>query len=113
VNGELFFTANDGAFGVELWRSDGTEAGTTRVRDINLGALNSTPAALFAIDDELLFVADDGVHGRELWRSDGTDPGTVMVKDINPGLGDSFPTSLAEVNSVLFFCGLQRRCPRP
>jgi len=34
VNGTLYFSADDGAHGSELWRSDGTEAGTVMVRDL-------------------------------------------------------------------------------
>ena len=34
-NGTLFFIANDNTNGKELWKSDGTEAGTTMVKDIN------------------------------------------------------------------------------
>ena len=37
----LFFTADDGEHGTELWRSDGTEDGTRLVRDINPGELES------------------------------------------------------------------------
>lgn len=36
-NGTLFFRADDGASGYELWRSDGTEGGTFMVKDINPG----------------------------------------------------------------------------
>jgi ELWxxDGT repeat protein len=32
VSGTLFFTASDGVTGSELWKSDGTEAGTVRVK---------------------------------------------------------------------------------
>jgi len=35
VNGTLFFTADDGIHGWELWKSDGTTAGTLMVKDIN------------------------------------------------------------------------------
>ena len=38
VNGTLFFTANDGTNGTELWKSDGTAAGTVLVKDINPGS---------------------------------------------------------------------------
>ena len=34
---EALFTATDGVFGTELWRTDGTEAGTVRVSDIAAG----------------------------------------------------------------------------
>lgn len=35
MNGVLFFKANDGVHGGELWKSNGTEAGTVMVKDID------------------------------------------------------------------------------
>ena len=43
VNGTLFFEANDGTNGRELWKSDGTSAGTVLVKDINPGSSSSYP----------------------------------------------------------------------
>src|SRR5689334_634694 len=40
----LYFVADDGNRGPELWRSDGTAAGTTRVKDINPGKDGSDPS---------------------------------------------------------------------
>jgi len=37
INGRLYFGADDGESGYELWVTDGTEAGTGRVIDINRG----------------------------------------------------------------------------
>ena len=38
VNGALFFAAYTGVDGWELWKSDGTAAGTVLVKDINPGS---------------------------------------------------------------------------
>jgi ELWxxDGT repeat protein len=61
--------AEDGAQGRELWRSDGTEAGTVMVQNIWPGSDGSGPEWL--TDVTLFFVAEDGAHGRELWSIEG------------------------------------------
>jgi ELWxxDGT repeat protein len=100
----LFFPANDGSSGIELWQSDGTPTGTARVADIH-PAGSSAPGDLTVVGDRLFFVADDGSHGRELWVSDGTLTGTRMVADINPltGFTTGDWTQLAALGDVLFF----------
>jgi ELWxxDGT repeat protein len=103
VNGTLFFTADDGAHGSELWKSDGTPNGTVMVDDIVPGAAGSWPALLTKVGSRLFFVADDGVHGSELWSSDGTSAGTVLVKDIEPGAEGDYPYGLTAVGDTLYF----------
>src|SRR5687768_14865571 len=41
VNGTLYFTAEDGVHGRELWASDGTAAGTRMVKDLVPGSSGS------------------------------------------------------------------------
>jgi ELWxxDGT repeat protein len=103
VGGTLFFAANDGTNGTELWRSDGTVAGTVRVKDILPGSGSSNPRSFVDAGGTLFFSANDGTSGLELWRSDGTEAGTSRVKDIVPGSGGSFTEELVEVGGTLFF----------
>jgi ELWxxDGT repeat protein len=103
VNGTLYFVANDGTTGLELWKSDGTSTGTRLVRNINPGGNSSYPRYLTNVSGTLFFSADDGTKGHELWKSDGTPGGTVLVRDIWPASGHSYPRHLANVNGTLFF----------
>src|SRR4051812_3127125 len=59
VNGTLYFAARSGAVGNELWKSDGTAAGTTLVKDILPGFDSSNPRYLTNVAGTLFFWADD------------------------------------------------------
>ncbi|BBH39096.1 hypothetical protein myaer102_16210 [Microcystis viridis NIES-102] len=76
----LFFSANDGVNGFELWKSDGTATGTVLLKNILPGFSWSGPSNLTAVGSTLFFRANDGVNGQELWKSDGTAAGTVLLK---------------------------------
>ncbi|MGL4460714.1 MAG: ELWxxDGT repeat protein [Planctomycetia bacterium] len=102
ARGVLYFQAGDAA-GNELWRSDGTAAGTFRVADLNPGAAGSYPKNFADVGGTLFFNANDGSTGEELWKSDGTAAGTVRVADVSVGNLGSFPNYLTNVNGVLFF----------
>lgn len=99
----VFLSANDGSTGRELWTSDGTLAGTRRVKDIRPGAASSDPRSIVAAGDLVFFVADDGVAGAELWRSDGTAAGTFRVKDIQTGPQPSWIRGITAHGDRVFF----------
>ena len=112
LNGVLIFDAAVyPESGVELWRSDGTEAGTYLLKEINdQGPLfSSSPSWLVEMNGEVLFAASSGsVEGTELWKTDGTEAGTVLVKDIDPTpfvplTSSSSPKNLLNVDGTLFF----------
>ena len=102
-NGARYFAANNGTNGVELWKSDGTEAGTVMVKDINPGLPDSNPDNFIVMGNTLYFVATDATYGSELWKSDGTDAGTALVKDINTGVNWSSPSYPVQMGGVLYF----------
>ncbi len=79
VGAAPYFAADNGVSGRELWKSDGTAAGTVLVKDINPGAGDSFPGNLTNVGGTLFFAANDGASGVELWKSDGTTAGTVLV----------------------------------
>jgi ELWxxDGT repeat protein len=105
--GTLFFSANDGVHGQELWKSDGTAKGTKLVKDIRPGAKGSKPSVLANVKGVVFFAADDGLHGLELWKSDGTRSGTKLVKDLQKpspfGKGLWSISHLTRVGSKAFF----------
>jgi ELWxxDGT repeat protein len=104
VNGTLYFAANDGTHGTELWKSDGTDAGTVMVKDIYPGSYRFYPPSwLTNVNGTLFFKATDGTNGWELWKSDGTEAGTVLIKDIYSGSQSSSPSWLTNVNGTLYF----------
>src|SRR4028118_1924541 len=84
-NNTLYFTAGDATNGYELWKSDGTAAGTVLLKDIYPGTEGSGSYGFFNFQHTLYFTAEDGTNGDELWKSDGTAAGTGLLKDIYPG----------------------------
>ncbi|PAY18522.1 hypothetical protein CKO51_16085 [Rhodopirellula sp. SM50] len=99
-NGLLFFAAEDFTDGVELYRSDGTEAGTVRVLDLNPNG-SSYPEELTPFGAELFFSASDGTSGRHLYKFDGAT--ITLVADTTLGLGSSTPFEFEVVGDTLFF----------
>lgn len=66
--GDFTYFTPWGILDMELWRTDGTAAGTVLVRDIFPGMFGSGPGLLTPVSEALFFLADDGIVGYELWR---------------------------------------------
>ncbi len=105
-NGALLFTAYDGS-SRQLWRTDGTELGTTSVAPIN-GIIDT---AAPVTDGTLFFVANPA-RGYELWKTDGTTGNTVLVKTIIPLPPGTLPegpfrliraSAVISINGTVFF----------
>jgi ELWxxDGT repeat protein len=76
VGDRLYFVTTEGDDEAsQLWRSDGSTAGTRLVR--------SMPArSLVALGDRLLFWGHDTAHGWEPWVTDGTADGTIRLSTV-------------------------------
>jgi len=97
LGSNLYFTANDGTNGIQLWRSDGT----TKTRLTNINPTGFNPANLTVLNSKLYFSANDGTTGTELWVYDDTN--VQRISDINPNSASSSPANLTVVGNNLFF----------
>lgn len=102
MGGTLYFMADDGATGRELWRSDGTSEGTTIVKDLRPGSPGSSPNGLTDCGGTLYFRCAPEATNYELCTSDGTGAGTAMLADINPD-GASDPGYFHLMDGVVYF----------
>lgn len=95
----LFFAAADCDNHYQLWRSDGTAAGT-----VPMPGFANTGAGNFAdVNGTLFFIARDSTHGAELWKTNGTAAGTGLVKDMVPGPDWGDALYFTSVGGTLFF----------
>ncbi len=78
-NGKAYFIADNGVTGDEIWSTDGTEANTTLLKDIQSGPIAFT--ALFTsmkVGNNFFFSTTNAVDRFEIWQSNGTTAGTQL-----------------------------------
>lgn len=103
ASGTVFFVAWDEAHGSELWKSDGTAAGTQLVKDICPGECDSRINYMTVLGSNLFFSAYNHATGQELWKSDGTAAGTQIVKELLAGIDYPNPSYLVVMGGFLYF----------
>jgi len=115
----IVFRATTASNGTEVWRSDGTDAGTFAL-EIYSGTSNGDPNYLTAFNGYVYFAGTGTTSGAtqpfgtfigtELFRTDGTLLGTTLVQNINTngtgGASNSTPAYLTVAGSTLFFSAL-------
>jgi ELWxxDGT repeat protein len=100
MNGLTYFSASASGAPLNLWKTDGTNVGTTLVKDPS-GFIN--PRELITVGNKLFFLASNASVGEELWVTNGTPAGTMLVKDINAGAASSGATHFTVFNGILYF----------
>jgi len=102
LNGKLLLRASSAPTPIvsELWISDGTLAGSTRLATLSVSNVGLPDAELTISGNKAYFMGQDATAGQELWVTDGSAAGTRMLKDINPA-GDSKVDRITSLGSGL------------
>ena len=103
MNKRVYYAANDGIHGTELWRSNGMANGTTIVKDINNGAASSNPSNITRFNGKIYFTAYSAENGYELYQSDGTEQGTFSFKNFTSENSSGYISSLIAFKGNLYF----------
>src|SRR5438093_1190840 len=104
ADGTVFFAGlSPGGEGRELWKTDGTAAGTTLVKDLLPGPGWSEPSTAYL--NGKVFVLTDAPGRREVWVTDGTEAGTVLLTKANldQGTQETSDSRLTPLGGFVYF----------
>ena len=96
-NGLRYFGADSGSTGYELWRTDGTEAGTEMFLELRPGAGSGAPSAFHVANGKLFFVATNSAGARSLFATDGTVDGTIQLAAAGVGI------ALGTIDTITYY----------
>jgi ELWxxDGT repeat protein len=96
-NDRMFMTVGELGYGAKLWKSDGTSAGTHKVRNAP-----SNPYFLTDLNGVLVFGAyeydfETAAWDKTMWRSNGRASGTRVIKDFGTDPYAGIPSSGIDV----------------
>lgn len=107
LNSSVYFFAEDGIKGRELWKSDGTLAGTAIVEDVRVGSGSSLPSVfgtteekIFNFNNNLYFLRYNGSNCN-FYKSTGSNGGLTILNTWTQG--EQFVDNFYVFNNQLYF----------
>jgi ELWxxDGT repeat protein len=108
-DGYVYFAANDGVVGNELWRTDGTPTGTTRVRDFDIGSAsaNGNPRNFTIVGNRLFLTASTPAAGVGIYVIDpgGTPQATTATGSAGPTGGGTLIGAVGDKALLVHYNG--------
>lgn len=100
-NGNVFFFGSNSTYGRELWKTDGTLAGTTIVKDISPGSSSSIGNdKMYKFNNKIVFIASNN-NSFGLWSTDGTTSNTINFYPLS-GYSVFYDYDVENYNGMLF-----------
>ncbi len=101
VNNDLYFGGYTADSGADLYKSDGTSAGTQFVKNGLYPSSYLSATAAIEFNGEFFLIKSSMPNIHSLWKSDGTEAGTLMIKDI--AVAGTSPNSFVKMGNMLYF----------